>query len=363
MAESSGGSSDEDPSQKTEEPTQKKLEDARRRGQVPMSREINNWAMLLAGTIVIATFAGWFMGEMRVMLRSFIGGAHQIVGGPGIFHVAEEVIWEVFMLLSLPLLFFVIVAILAPMIQIGPMFSAETIKPKLQKISPLAGLKRLFSTRALMEFAKSLLKLGLVAGVGAVLIIPFYSGVEEVVALPVIEYLKMYESLVLRLMSGILAVMFVVAVIDITYQQYQHAQQMKMSKQEVKDEYKQTEGDPHVKSRLRQLRQEKSKQRVAQAVPEADVVITNPTHFAVALKYDPEKMDAPVCVAKGIDELAQRIRKIAEDNAVTVMRNPPLARALYDTVEIDETIPVEHYRAVAEIISYIFRMKRKTMPS
>lgn len=165
------------------------------------------------------------------------------------------------------------------------------------------------------------------------------------------------QTLFIRMMTGVLIVLLIIAIIDLVFQRTQHHKQMRMTRQEVKDEYRQSEGDPHVKARLRQLRAERARQRMMQAVPEADVVITNPTHYSIALKYDPEEMDAPLCVAKGVDEVALRIREVAKEHDVTLYENIPLARALFDTVEVEETIPMEHYKAVAEVISYVFKMR------
>ena len=188
---------------------------------------------------------------------------------------------------------------------------------------------------------------------------PFYGSVDHFIGMPVITVMDELQGLVLRLMLGILVVLLVVAVIDLVYQRYEHHKKMMMTKQELKDEYKQTEGDPHVRAKLRQLRQEKAQARMMQAVPEADVIITNPTHYSLALKYDPEEMDAPVLIAKGVDEVAMRIREVAKENDIPLFENKPLARALFDTVEIDQMVPEEHYKAVAEVISYIFQLKNK----
>ena len=160
-----------------------------------------------------------------------------------------------------------------------------------------------------------------------------------------------------RLMAGVLVVLFILALIDVVYQRMEYMKKMRMSRQEIKDEHRQSEGDPQMRARLRQLRMQKAQQRMIQNVPRADVIITNPTHFAVALKYDGLTMDAPVCLAKGVDDVAFRIREVATEHKISIVENRPLARALYDTVDIDEAIPVEHYKAVAEIISYVFRMR------
>lgn len=210
-----------------------------------------------------------------------------------------------------------------------------------------------------MEFVKGILKIGIIGAIGVIILKPFYGGIDHMIGMPTPAVMDELSMLVLKLMSGILVVLLVVAVIDLVYQRYEHHKKMMMTKQELKDEYKQTEGDPHVRAKLRQLRQEKASARMMQAVPSADVIITNPTHYSLALKYDPEEMDAPVLVAKGIDELAMRIRESAKEHDIPLYENKPLARVLYDTVEVDQIIPPEHYQAVAEVISYIFKLKGK----
>ena len=217
----------------------------------------------------------------------------------------------------------------------------------------------MFSLRSLMELSKGSLKILVVGGVGAILLAPYFDRLEHVVGLPLPVFLEELQMLVVRLMMGVLVVMLVVAVIDLVYQRNEHYKKMRMTKQELKDEYKQTEGDPHVKSKLRQLRSERARQRMMQAVPEADVVITNPTHYSIALKYDPATMEAPVCLAKGVDEVALRIREVAKEHDIVLYEDVPLARTLYDVVDLDETIPYEHFKAVAEVISYVFRLKGK----
>jgi flagellar biosynthetic protein FlhB len=252
-----------------------------------------------------------------------------------------------------------IAAFMSPFLQIGPLFAPEIIKPDFSKVSPMQGFKRLFSMRSIMEFVKGILKIGIIGFVGFLLLKPFYGSIDHMVGLPVPMMMGEMQSLVLRLMSGILVVLLVVAVVDLVYQRFEHHKKMRMTKQELKDEYKQTEGDPHVRAKLRQLRQEKARTRMMQAVPEADVVITNPTHYSLALKYDPDEMDAPVLVAKGVDDVAMRIREVAKEHDIPLYENKPLARAMYDTVELDEMVPEKHYKAVAEVISYVFQLKGK----
>ncbi len=349
-----------DDSQKTEEPTPKKIEQARKKGQVGLSREINNWVMLLAGTILIAAVAGPVLGDLKNLMKAYIEHSHDFPPTPGGLHVIlGGAYMKVIGILALPFIVLMTAAFLGPFIQVGPLWAPESIKPSLSKISPIKGFSRLFSTRSLMEFAKGILKITIIGGVSAIIIYPYYGQLEHLIGMPVIQVLGELQGLIVKMMAGILVVLLVVAVIDLVYQRMENQKKMRMTKQELKDEYKQTEGDPHVKARLRQLRTERARQRMMQAVPEADVVITNPTHYSIALKYDPEAMEAPRCVAKGIDDLALRIREVAKENDVELFENKPLARALYDVVDVDQIIPADHYQAVAEVISYVFKRKGK----
>ncbi|MCB9982246.1 MAG: flagellar biosynthesis protein FlhB [Rhodospirillales bacterium] len=349
-----------DDAQKTEDPTPKKLEEARKKGQVAVSKEVNNWVMLFAATILIAAMAPYVLSNLMQILKAYFERSYMFPGAPGGMRIVlGEGLKEVLKTMALPFLFLIMAAFLAPFVQVGPLFAPEAIKPELSKISPIKGFQRLFSMRSLMEFAKGVLKLAIIGLVGVVIIKPYFGQFEHFIGLPIPLLMVELKDLIVRLMIGVLVVLVVVAVIDLVYQRHEHAKKMRMTKQEVKDEYKQTEGDPHVKARLRQLRSEKARRRMMQAVPSADVVITNPTHYSIALKYDPETMEAPLCVAKGIDQIALRIREIAREHDIILYENRPLARTLYDVVDIDETIPVEHYQAVAEVISFVFKQKGK----
>lgn len=353
-------SGEEDDAQKTEEPTAKKLEESRNKGEVPMSKEMNNWVMLLAGTIVILAMGGVMMSHFSNLFESLIANSYQLnTGLVGIGKILSNLSVESMTYMIVPVLFLMIAAILGPFIQVGPLFAPEGIKPALSKISPMKGFSRLFSMRSMFEFLKGIIKITIIGAVSALLLYPFFESVDHFVGLSIPLMMDEFKMLFLRLMSGILVVLFILAVIDVLYQRMEHTKKMRMSRQEIKDEHRQTDGDPHMKGKLRQLRMQKAQQRMMQSVPTADVVITNPTHFAIALKYDGETMDAPICVAKGMDEIALRIREVAKEHKVSVIENKPLARAMYEVVEIDEAIPVEHYQAVAEIISYVYRLKGK----
>ncbi len=358
MAEEGGT----DDSQKTEDPTPRRLEDARKKGQVVYSREVTSWVVLFASTLLIVGAGPGIGTSLKDTLQVFLARPHDLLADPGgLGRVLTGMMAEVSLVLILPLLMLAVAAILSAFVQTGPILSAESIKPDLKKLSPIAGFGRMFSKKAIAEFVKGLAKLGVVGAAMFFAIRPFFDGAVHYVGLDLNQSLFELEVLFLKLMVAALLVMFVIAIADYVYQRYEFMQKMKMSKQEIKDEYKQTEGDPHVKGRLRQLREQKARQRMIQAVPTADVVITNPTHYAVALKYDIKEMDAPTLVAKGTDLVAQKIKEVARENKVPVLENPALARALFDSMDLDQQIPTEHFKAVAEVISYVFKLKGRKL--
>lgn len=350
----------QDQSQKTEEPTQTKLEDSRKKGQVAKSQEVNHWFMILAATIMVMMFLPTTMTNFGALLQKFIAQPHLIaVDKLALRETLTSTIEETVFILLPTLVLFVLAALAAGLIQNGLIISAEQMKPKLNKISIKSGLKRLFSMKSVAEFIKGIAKIAIVAAVGIVITWPAFSGLERLPSMELTESWDVMHSLTVRLMIGVLAIVSLIAVLDFLFQKFQHLKQMRMSRQDIKDEMKNSEGDPQVKARLRQIRRERAQQRMIQAVPEASVVIANPTHFAVALKYELNEMAAPVVLAKGIDAVALRIREVAEENDVPVITNPPLARALYAGAEIGDEIPAEQFKAVAEIIGYVLRLKGK----
>lgn len=350
---------DSDDSQKTEDPTPKKLDEARKRGQVPMSKETNTWLMLLVGTIVVAGMAPHMMKQLSILMETFIEQSWQISESPGTLPILKGLFFDILTILMAPILVLFIASAAGPFAQVGPLYSIESIMPKMDKVSPVAGFKRLFSGRSLFEFVKGLAKVVLIGWVSWEVLKPYINDLDRVIDMSMIDVLAEMMRLFVKLMTAILTMYFLLAGADLVFQRYTHYKQMRMSRQEIKDEYKQTEGDPHVRSRLRQIRMERARKRMMQSVPESTVVITNPTHYAIALKYEPAEMDAPKCVAKGLDQIALRIRQVAEENDVIIVENPPLARTLHKAMEIDDFIPAEHYKAVAEVISYVFRLKKR----
>jgi len=342
---------------KTEDPTQRRLDEALKRGDVAKSQEVNTWFVIAASTLIVMGFSGSMSLDLTVTMRGMIENSYRFpTDGASLNHFFEKVSIEVLAAVAIPLLLLALAAIAGNMIQHRLVWSYEAITPKLSKISPLAGLKRLFSKQALMNFVKGLVKLAVIGVVFFMLLWPERNRMESMVSFEPISILTVTQNLSLKLLGAVVAIMAVVAAIDYLLQYRQWFDRQKMSLREMKEEFKDTEGDPHIKARVRQLRVEKAKKRMMAAVPNATVVITNPTHFAVALQYD-RGMSAPVCVAKGVDAVALRIREVASKHGVPVVENPPLARVLHATVDIDQEIPAEHYKAVAEVIGYVMKLR------
>jgi flagellar biosynthetic protein FlhB len=349
---------DEHDSDRTEDPTQKRLDEARERGDVVKSQEVSTWFMIAGGTLMIAAFSGPMSGGLTATLRGLIANSYQIpVDGMGLVSVLSRIEREVLGALALPLAVLVLAAIAGNMIQHRMVWSIEPLKPKLSKVSPLAGLKRLFSSQALANFAKGLIKLVVIGSIMLALLWPQRGRLEGLVQTDVLGTLTLTRSLALDVLVAVVAALFLVAAADYLFQYRQWFERQKMSVREMKEEFKQTEGDPMVKGKIRQLRQTRMRRRMMAAVPKASVIITNPTHYAIALQYE-RGMDAPICLAKGIDAVALKIREVAGEHGIPIVENPPLARALHATVEIDEQIPAEHYKAVAEVIGYVMKLRR-----
>lgn len=354
-------SGEEDQSQKTEEPTQKRLEDAFKKGQVVTSREVMNLFMLTAFLLLLWWVAPFLSERMLRIMAAFITRPHDIpVHGFEAWRTTfVHTVADVFQYLMIPLVIGIVAAFAGSLVQNRPHMSWEPVKPKLEKISLIKGLKRLFSLRSIVEFVKGIFKITLV---GAIAVMVVWGDIERLGELMTYDFaalLGYMSTLSVRIVAAVCAVMLLIAFMDYAYQRYEYMKQMRMTQQEVKDEYKQLEGDPHVKQKIKQIRAERARQRMMAAVPTADVVVTNPTHYAIALKYESGDMEAPTVVAKGQDKVAQRIREVATEHKVPIVSNPPLARALHATVEINQPIPFKYYHAVAEIITYVYRLKGK----
>jgi flagellar biosynthesis protein FlhB len=343
--------------ERTEDPTQKRLDEAHERGDVAKSQEVNTWFMISGATLVLSTFSG-SLGGIEVPLRNLVANSWMIrTDGPGLLRLAENLEWALFAALGIPLLMLMLVAIAGNILQHRLVWSGESLKPRLSKISPMEGAKRIFGKQAVANFAKGLFKLIALGSVMTAILWPERHRLESMLRFDPAAVLGAVVGMAVHLMGAVVAMLAVVAIADYFFQYRQWYERQKMSLRDMKEEFKQSEGDPHIKGRIRQLRHARMKKRMMAAVPKASVVITNPTHYSVALSYE-RGMSAPVCVAKGVDLIALKIREIAGEHNIPIVENVPLARALYATVEIDEEIPVEHYHAVAEIIGYVMGLKR-----
>ncbi len=344
--------------EKSEDPTQKRLDEALERGDVAKSQEVSTWFVLAGATLMLLIFSGSMLSSLNATLGGLISNAHRIpTDGTALIHLSGRIGKEVIAAVAIPILLIALFAIAGNVIQHRLVWSTESLKPKLSKISPAAGFKRLFSKIALMNFAKGIAKIAILGSVMTMLLWPEWSRLENMVTLDVASILPFTFVFALKMLGFVVIIMAFIAAGDFFFQYRQWYEKQKMSLQEIKEEFKQTDGDPQIKARIRRIRETRMRKRMMAAVPEASVVVMNPTHYAVALKYE-RGDNAPLCVAKGLDNIALKIREVAEAHGVPVIENPPLARALHATVEVDQEIPAEHYRAVAEVISYVMRLRR-----
>lgn len=348
--------------EKTEQATPKKQRDARNKGQVPQSREANGAVALLALAFFLNLFGPWFMQRfftMYLLVMDYCAKPSYAYEDGNLMNLAYRVLLEMALLVGPILLVILAAGLMMNYVQVGFLFTTETLKLKLDRINPLNGFKRMFSSRSVVELLKS-------SGKAAVMIYITYSYLKDKQALLVNLFdmdpwlmggtmWKTVYDIILRNAVFLL----VVALFDYLYARYEHNKQLKMSKQEIKEEYKQTEGDPLIKSKIKERQRQMSMQRMMQDVPKADVVITNPTHFAVAILYDSDKDAAPRVVAKGQDLIALNIRKVAESNGVPLVENKPLARTLFDAVQIGGYVPPDLYQAVAEVLAYVYNLKKR----
>lgn len=345
--------------EKTEEPTQKKLDDALKKGDVAKSQEVNSWFMMVAATLMIMIFSGDIASSLAGLLKSFLGQAHDMPAtGSSLRELFRTLSMSILAILALPLMLLIAAGLAGNLVQHRLLVSLEPVKPKWSKISPLAGFKRLFSPTSLVNFAKGIAKLLIVSAVITAIIWPNRDKLDALIFMEVSSILPETLSMSGQVLIGVVAVLSIVAALDFAWQRHTWWEKQKMTIKEVRDEHKQMEGDPQVRAKIRQVRIERGRKRMMQNVPRAAVVITNPTHFSIALEYE-AGMNAPVCVAKGQDSIALKIREIAKENGIPLVENPPLARALYAGVEVEDEIPAEHYKAVAEVIGYVMRLRRQ----
>ncbi|MCM3713210.1 flagellar biosynthesis protein FlhB [Alkalihalobacillus oceani] len=346
--------------EKTEKATPKKRMDQRKKGQVAKSTDVNTAIILLLVFLFLWLFGG-MLGQTLINLLKHTFQTYLLmdITGSSFGSIFYELTMESAMVLLPIMLIALIAGVAASYIQVGFLFAPEAVKMKLSKLDPIQGAKRIFSVRALVEFLKSMLKISFV---GVVVFVIIWTSLEDIMLLSqksVADGFYVVAQLTATLGVAVAILLLILSVPDYLYQRYDHEKQMRMSKKDIKDEHKNMEGDPKIKSKRKQKQMEMAMQRMMQEVPKADVVITNPTHFAIALRYDETKSDAPVVVAKGVDFVAQKIKGVAAKHDVVTVENKPLARALYQQADIGDQVPEELFKAVAEVLAYVYRLKNK----
>ena len=347
--------------EKTEKATPKKRQDARKKGQVLKSQDVTAAVLLLLTFFFLLFFAPFMYDGVKGFLLQALNRNLLIetLNEDTVMDMYVESLKEM-AIITLPIMVVAMIAgIGANFFQFGLLFTTETLKIDLKKMDPIKGIKKIISVRAIVNLIKSLLKVTLIGTVTTVVILIY---LEEVLSLSLHSPAQILATVAyLSAIMGIAASIMLVAIalFDYLYERFEYEKQLKMSKQDLKDEYKNSEGDPLIKSKIKQRQREMAMRRMMSEIPSADVVITNPTHYAIALKYDENEMDAPRVVAKGTDFVAQKIKMIAKENNVTMVENRPLARAMYDQVEIGQAVPEEFFKAVAEVLAYVYRIKRK----
>lgn len=352
--------------EKTEPATEKKLNDARKEGQVAKSKEVGNAVSLLALFLILKLWVG-HIGEQFLQVFSDVYQRIPEATANWNGYLPENDILVIFRHMMLEILYIIapilaiafIIAFVCDIVQVKWKVTAKPLQPKFSKISPVSGFKRIFSANSLMELVKSIAKIGLVVYVAYSYLQDKWHYLYFLYDMPLMQAIQFIGQLVTDLGMRIAIVYVVLAAVDYIYQRFKFSRDMRMTKQEIKDEYKQQEGDPQVKGRIRQKMQEASRRRMMQSLPQADVVITNPTHYAVAIKYDPDVADAPIVLAKGEDYLAGKIKEIAKENNIEIVENKPLARMLYANVEVGQAVPPELYQAVAEVLAFVYHLQGK----
>lgn len=347
--------------ERTEEATPRRKQEARKKGQVPRSAELNSVIVLLALFVILNFCGSWFYKELINYMEQFLSPAELNTelsdGNLGDLLIRHGIM---FLRLFLPLGFgALITGLVINFIQVGAMFTLEPLKPKFNKLNPVAGLQRLFSPHGFVELAKSIIKLTIVVYFVYITIREHMFLFLDMVRQTAFDVAMAVWRIIYQVAIKICIFLLALAVLDYLYQRWEFRKSLRMTKREVKDEYKQTEGNPQIKNKIRQRQRQIAMRRMMQDVPKADVVITNPTHLAIALRYDSSKMSAPVVIAKGEGFIAQKIKEIAAANDVVLVENRPLAQAIYKTVDIGEVIPANLFQAVAEVLAYVYRLKRK----
>jgi flagellar biosynthetic protein FlhB len=350
-----------DDMEKTEEPTSKKIEDARKEGNVPKSQDTSSFVTLLVAVIAVYAFTFFITNRLHYLYEYYIS----FVGTP----LTKNIVFEIGFV-SLRELVFMIVPIasivalsgvIAAVMQFGFIFTTKPLTPDLKKIDPIKGFGKLFGMKKLIEGIKITAKVIIVFSIAFYFLISYIKELPTVINFSMMGQLHWLSEKIVILVLIMLLIFFILGMIDLMIVRYQYFKDLKMSKQEIKDEYKQMEGDPHIKAKIRQVQMQIAQKRMMSELPSADVIITNPTHYAVALRYDKERENAPIVVAKGVDNIALKIKEVGRENLIQIIENPPLARQLYGSAELNEVIPENLYKAVAEVLAFVFKSKNKTL--
>ena len=349
---------DDDDASKTEDASERKLEKAKEQGDTAISQEAKSFI-----TFIGMLFVVWLI--VPSMLKTFYSFSLKFIEDVATIpmdanHIQVILFESAFItlkMLSIPFVIFMVLGVFASIAQTGFIIATKKLEPDWSKLNVFAALPNFINMKKIVESLKGIIKIALVSVVCIIVITPYLKKVELMPTMSTIAILQLIHKMVIMLIFTIVIAVLALAIFDFAYQKYTHLKKMRMTKQEAKDEYKEMEGDPIIKSKIRQLRMEKAKQRMMENVPKADVVIVNPTHYAIALEYKMGQMDAPKVVAKGVDAVALRIKALAEENEVPIVENPPLARALFASTNLDEFVPLEHFKAVAEVIGYVMQLK------
>lgn len=349
---------DDDDASKTEDPSERKISKAKEDGDTAISQDAKSFLMLLGMLFVVWLLLPIMFKWFYTLSLKFIENPDTIpTDGKHIQLLFAQTMFGVLKILSIPFVIFMILGIAASLAQTGFIYAPKKLMPDWNKLNIFAAIPKFINMKKIVESLKGIIKITVISIISIMVIRPYLEKANLMPTMDVISILTFIHKVVVLLVFTIVIAVLVIAIADFAYQKYTHLKKLRMTKQEVKDEYKQMEGDPLVKSRIRQVRMERARHRMMDNVPKADVVIVNPTHYAIALEYKMDTMDAPVVTAKGLDHLALRIREIAEENDIPIVENPPLARALFASVELDQSIPEEHFKAVAEVIGYVMQLK------
>ncbi len=345
--------------EKTEEPTSKKIEDARKEGNVPKSQDISGFITLFVAVIALLVLTKFIAFHIESLYRYYMVSIGEELTKSSILSMAIITVKELLLAILPIALLVAITGILGNVIQFGFIFSTKAITPDIKKIDPIKGLKNLFSMKKLIESIKVVLKVSFVFMVASYFFISFLKELPHVAYYSIFDQMIWLRDKIIILASVVLILFFIISIADLLMVRYQYFKDLRMSKQEIKDEFKQMEGDPQIKARIKKIQMEMAQKRMMQEIPNADVIITNPTHYAVAIKYDQQKDKAPIVIAKGINEVALKIKEIGRKHMVQIVENPPLARELYKICDLDKAIPESMYKAVAEVLAFVYEARNK----